>query len=1268
MIHNRLITENQLDEYVRGNARIAQGLIVELIFRLVAVSTPNPIERRFPLADSIGQHGPDGILNTAIGFNPFVPEGSSFWEIGTGLDAGAKATADYSDLVKALPEDIRHNATFVFVTPLSGRRDWPHTWKEEAQGAWLSDRRSRGEWKDVRVLDGTKLIDWMLHFPSVERWLATQMGIPASEIATPEERWHLLRQIGAPPPLAPEVFLANREAAGLKLKDLLSGTTLQLRIDTHFPEQVVDFVVAYLAAMTADTRADVAGRCLIINGPEAWKAMAALPQPHILVIDSYLDDSDRLSLQLLQQSLNQRHAVVYGGLPGGIPHANRIQLPNAKSYQLQEALEKSGYPKERARLLAIKSDGNFSALLRCLHNLSLMPEWSQGTNAAELAIAELLGNWNENVTGDKVVAEGLLGKAYGEWIGAIREIALRPGTPLTQRDGIWKFVSRYQGWYALGPSLFDDHLDRLKINIVEVLKERDPKFELSPDERFAASIHGKILRHSHQLRRGLAETLALLGSHPKALTSCSFGKPDSIAVLAVREILEEADWVLWASLNDLLPLFAEAAPVEFLDAVEKALNASPTPFIEVFSQEGSGITGSNYMTGLLWALETLAWDAEYLTRVVIILAELASKDPGGNWANRPSSALAKILLPWFPQTSAPISKRHSAVATLLQELPAIGWKLLLDLLPESQQISTGSRKPAWREMIPQDWAEGVTRREYWEQIAIYADLAVSAAKEDLDKLVQLIDRIDDLPPPARDKLLAHLGSQPVLEMSEAARLRLWDELVGLVTKHRKYADAKWAMKGDVIDQIAVLADQLAPRSPIYLHQRLFGEREFELMEKKTDFAEQRKILEELRRKAIAEVLDTGGFDAILKFTRSVESPQRVGFSLGSVGSSELDSAILPALLESEEKALAQLAGAYIWGRFRSKQWDWVDSLDIATWQELDKGQFLAYLPFTSETWSRVNRLLPSDESPYWTKASANPYEADAHLEIAVDHLLQHGRANVAIMCLERMQLDNMGFTPEQAIRALDALYTTVAPNAMDVYTIVDVIKALQNNPNTDPNSLFEVEWRFLPFLNEYHDASPKLLERRLADDPAFFCDVIRVIYRSKDDDTKSDEPSEQQKNIAENAYRLLTHWRTPPGSRPDGTFDGEVLAKWLEGVKAACQESGHLEVALIHVGHVFVYAPKDSDGLWIVHSVAKALNAKDAENIRDGFSTELYNSRGVHSWSAGREEKGLAEKYKADADAVEKHGYHRFAQSLRKLAGSYERDAERQATRDSLED
>ena len=261
MIQSRLITENQLDEWIRGNGRKAQGLIVELVCRLVAASSPKPKSRRFPLGDSIGQPGPDGELNTDFGYDPFVPEGKSFWEIGTGIDAGSKATSDYKDLTSTTPKDVKRESTFVFVTPLSGRRAWAYTWKENAQEAWLKKRREgKGKvWRDVRIIDGSCLIDWLLHFPAVERWLAQAIGIPIHQIQTPEQRWIDLRSIGEPPPLSPDVFLANREAACSKLNDVFSGVTRQLKVETRFPNQVKDFVAAHVAAMNEDAKVDTVG-------------------------------------------------------------------------------------------------------------------------------------------------------------------------------------------------------------------------------------------------------------------------------------------------------------------------------------------------------------------------------------------------------------------------------------------------------------------------------------------------------------------------------------------------------------------------------------------------------------------------------------------------------------------------------------------------------------------------------------------------------------------------------------------------------------------------------------------------------------------------------------------------------------------------------------------------------------------------------------------------------------------------------------------------
>ncbi|MDQ1261064.1 MAG: hypothetical protein QG575_245 [Euryarchaeota archaeon] len=1257
-----MISENQLDGWVRANSRDAQGIIVELIYRLVAASCPRPKRRRFPLSDSIGQPGPDGELDTEIDFDPFVPEGVSYWEIGAGGNAGRKATDDYRDLTKATPEEIRRESTFIFVTPLSGMSGWGYTWKKSKQAVWIEKRRKLNEWKDIRVIDGTKLIDWLKQYPSVEQWLARKMGQPA-QIETLEQRWDILREIGSPPPLIPDVFLANREGACAKVKEVFSDKIYRLRLDTYYPDQVVDFIAACADTLDKNADLDVVGRCLIISCADAWDAVSALYDPHILIADFDLDNDN--GTKLLEKARRRRHSVIFRGLPGGIPDPSRAPLRNPMSHQIKDALEKAGYNAERARTLAQKSNGNLSSLCRLLQNLSSLPEWAQGTEAADLSIAEIIGGWSDEFGADKLIAENLSGKPYGEWIKAMQEIALRTNTPLDHRESIWKFLARYEGWYVLGPKLFDEDLDSFKAATVEVLTELNPKFELPSEKRVMANIYGKVLNHSYSLRRGLAESLALVGSYPDALRSCSPGKAEATSVLAIREILSNADWVLWASLNDLLPLLAEATPEEFLNAVEKALDSDPCPFDVLFAQEEAGVFGQNYMTGLLWALETLAWDSDYLIRVVVLLGELAARDPGGNWSNRPANSLSTILLPWLPQTCAPVLKRKAAIEVLDDEHPQVAWNLLLSLLPKSHEISLGSRKPEWRKIIPDEWPESITLQEYWGQIKAYAELATTVAKGDLAKLVDLIDRLADLWPDARNHILDYLGSDAIISMPEADRVKLWTELVDLVSEHRKFADAKWAMKPDEVNEIASIAEKLVPITPMYRHQRLFNERDFVLFEEKGDWRAQQKTLDELRQRAVTEVFNEGGLEKVLEFAKIVESPWRVGFAFGIIAQVEAELSVLPSLLESDDKSITQFIGGFIWGRFRSRQWQWVDEIDATSWTPSQIGQLLAFLPFASDTWKRVTQLLREDESPYWSKTSVNPYGDDQNLEMAIDRLVEHGRAHEAIICFEQMRYKKRKFNSQQAIHVLQAiLLSPQEPNKIDYHAIIEVIKELQSDLNTNHDDLLSIEWAFIPLLDRHCDASPKLLEQRLADNPVFFCDAIRTAFKSTKVEHPVEEPTEFQKNNGANAYRLLQNWRIPPGIQKDGTYNGDALKAWLEKVKEICRESGHLEVALTMIGQVLFNTPADPEGFWMNTTAASMLNAKDAKKMRIGFQTAVIASRGVYTCTGGEEERKLAEKYRIRAEETEARKFHRLAETFRDISAFYEQEAKREASRD----
>ncbi len=850
---------------------------------------------------------------------------------------------------------------------------------------------------------------------------------------------------------------------------------------------------------------------------------------------------------------------------------------------------------------------------------------------------------------------------YNSWIASLREVLQQHDNPLVLRNGHWEVADRKTIWDTLGPRIFDAHLDRFKDLAVEVLTELDPQFQLPTEERYAASIHGKVLNHSEDLRQGITETLALLGNHGDKLNNCTLHKPKTTATMVIHEIFEQSDWQLWGSLNNLLPILAEAVPGEFLNSVENALRQSHCPFDELFSQEDNGIWGQNYMTGLLWALEVLAWDEDHLGRVALILAELASHDPGGNWANRPVNSLSTILLPWYPQTLADINKRIAAIYGIKNDFPNIAWKVLLALLPNSHQTTSGAYKPRWRNILSQDWKPKVTNKEYWKQVTGYAELAVEMASQDLNNLNELVGNLDNLASPSFDAVLEYLASSEITELPENQRLPIWTSLTDFARKHRQFADANWALASEIVSRIEDTADKLKPASPEGQYQRLFTSRYFDLYEENGNFEEQQQKINEKRQQAIKEILLAGDIQGVMDFIEKVESPSQVGLALGLVAENGIDSYLLPEYLIIESDKYRRFVGGFIWSRYQTKGWPWVDGLDRSAWSLLQISHFLTSLPFKGDTWNRANEWLGESENIYWEKVLVNPYQSDNDLLHAIDKLLEASRPYAALDCLNYRLINQLPLDSARAIRALLDSSTSPEPSLpMDSYTITKLIEALQSNPHADQDDLFKVEWAYLSLLvSPGRNVRPIFLETQLATQPDFFCQLIRFIYRSKNEKISHKEPNEKEKANAMNAYRLLDKWKRPPGLQPDGSFLDQNFEDWIDSVKQQCSESGHFEVAMKKIGEVLFYCPPNPQGLWIVKAAANTLNAKDADDMRRGFGMEAYNSRGVHSVDpSGSPERALAEQWRQKADAVEVAGFVRFAATLKELAETYYREAE----------
>jgi len=1271
MDHTHIVQAADLDRY--SPARESQAVVPELVYWLVKQSVPPPSVCRIPYGDVVNQPGWDGLVEIDQAFLEYVPEGASYWEIGTGADPKTKASTDFKKRTAALSDEDRAKSSFVFVTSRSSASGG---WNEPEQTEWLEVRKDSG-WNTIKIIDGVKLADWLREFPALGRWMAKKAGITASlgGIITPSEHWDLILSQGDKndPPLPPQLFTTSRGGACASLEAVFSGESHRLFFFAESEDDVEDFVAAYLSTLDEEKAQEYANRCLFINDEDAWRTVSELRQSHVLVASPRLGlDSERQDFQAI--ATKKGHAVVIplcGALSGDNPEIIKLRSPSQA--QIETVLKEAKFSEIRARELGGIGGGRISALRRHLLGLGSVPPYVNWDTARELAQAALAGQWNANNPADLRAVEEMLGKNYGEWIETLRVNALRSDSPLIQTDEWWRFVARGEAWNALGNRIADCDLDRFEATAVAVLSERDPKFDLPKDERFAACIHGKDLEHSSVLRKGIAETLALLGSRPKALSECSQGKAETTAVLVVRQLLNKASWERWASLDTHMPLLAEASPDEFLDAVESALvDLSSAPFHEIFAQEGTGgIGGWNYMSGLLWALESLAWCSDYLPRVSVILADIASIDPGGNWANRPANSLADIYLPWHVQTTAPFEKRKSAIGAVLKEQPEVGWSLLLALLPHSHGFTSGCHKPVWREFIPRDWKNSVLRSDYWEQITAFTELAVELAKQDSDKLVALIGRLSDLPKAAHESLLSHLSSYAVTGLAEGERLPIWEKLDEIVRQNRKFSDADWALPEEAIGNIEETSNLLAPSAPEFKYHHLFSDRDFDLFDEKGSYEEQRNRLDEARQAAVNEILSGAGFAGCLDFASKVASPYEVGRALGIVAPDETEAEILPVLLDSDDDFLARLVAGFVWARFWDRRVEWVDGVHCREWTTDHRVKFLTLLPFEDEIWERVTTHLgEASEGLYWKDARVNPYGRNRDLSVAIEKLLTYGREGAAVMCIACSADDKGSLDESLATRALIAVLESEGGIAeLDNYQAVNLIKRLQESGTADQDALFRIEWNFLPWLDRFSSGSPVTLEKRLAEDPAFFAEAVGLVFRSKHDEKEEPaEPDEKKQSLARNAYKLLTEWRRCPGLSDDGTLNAQAFSDWINEARRITEETGHAEVAQIQIGHVLIYAPSDPGDLWIHEAVATVLNYRDTEEMRSGFTTELFNHRGVHGFTHGKEERELAAKNREKAEALDSKGFTRFGTAMREFAEQYDRQAEREEKRDPFED
>lgn len=859
----------------------------------------------------------------------------------------------------------------------------------------------------------------------------------------------------------------------------------------------------------------------------------------------------------------------------------------------------------------------------------------------------IFGGWDETNENDKEVISNFIGKKYDDWILKLRTILKDKNSILEYKNNKWKIKDKNNIIKKYAPDFFQDELEIFKNSAINILSERNPKFDLESDKRSMSNIYKKNTKYSDFLRKSIAETLPIITANYRNFDKCK-NYAANLPLLVVRKVLENNNWEIWASIGELLPLLAESAPEEFLQQLDYKLKNNNDMIRKLFSEKEYYVTTYNYSTGLYWALELTAWESRNLIESCMLLSKIAKFD------KEAIKHIANIILPWYPQTKAPIENRIIVVQNILKESPDDGWELLKNLMPGVITIASPSYKPKWNNIIEEN-NDKVLKSDYWKQIEIYIDLAILNSKTNTKKICDLIDIMDNVPKYLFDKIFDKLSSNEIKTLNENRKFVIWNHLEDFITWHKRTNNFKDSLPNEAIKKLELLSSNIKPHNILIFARRYFRKDTWHLIDDRKDYKVGENKLHQIQIELVQELL-TLEFDKFINFVKSVEDSHMVGICTVEVKNNDkLEFEILNCL-ENRNKSLVEFAKGYVYKKFTLNGYSWIRKLNIYSWSKTKKLNLLLVLPCTKKTFDLIGQVLNKNESDYWKKIDIRFVKETSELNYAIKKLLAVKRPDRALWIISSKLYEdkNCDYDRETTIKCLkEMIHHQENLNNLDAYYITKIISDLQQS-DVPKDELFSIEWIYLPLLNgeEYR---PKVIEETLANDPNVYNDILCLAYKPH---SLKNNPQKVDEKVATNAYRLLNQWELVPGLE-NGTINKEKLNLWYNKMIKICTKSDRLEVALSNFGKVLFHSPKDKSGFWIDKNVAEILNQENADIIRKGFYTEASNSLGVINYDPeGSVFENKSIEYNEKANLADKEGFYRLAKEMRKLADTYKYEAE----------
>lgn len=1247
-----------------ADTKASEGLLPELIRRLIIVSKHTLEKIVMPYGDSVGRSGLDGFVRVEKA-SAYIPEGESIWEMGTNKNHISKANQDFEKRTLGTTESRQRELHYCFITP----RHWEKKSEWESNPG-ASKKHIENHWKNVRVYDVDDLLGWLSDCPSVEAWFSRKLGKATAGLRDVHGYWE---NVQSTVPLSPMVLLAGREELTQRVQEHLSKnkqTPMPLGLVSRSPAEIVPFSVACVVA--SDHEVSKAST-LVVNSRNRWEQIIVEETNLGLIVASQVQPSR----EEIQQAYRNSHRVIYCSLDGA------TSLPRLSENDLCKALISSGVEEGKAVQHAKQCGGNGQILLDRLSGLNT-PANTIGSNLddrVKVACLLLIG-WNGKHAADREIFSMLCGVPYSDIEASLVSDSNDPDGLLFRADGKFRLLSPELAWTRYAKLITKSAIEIFTDIVRYLLADDDPTAGLSGSERLTAQFQCKHPEFSGTLRQNIVHSLAIAGALGSSKLNLDSSMNPSFVDWIVKSTLKNSTFNRWASFGSELSILAEAAPDAFLDALEHNLNPGG-PLEKVMEHSKTDLFCSGSHVGILWALERLCWSPTYLERATSVLLRLSTLNPQINSGNNPKNSIRETLQVYCPQTNANWSIRQRTIKRMLKDDSETTFDIIISLLPSGHSTWMHRRSPEWR-----DWAYGYEKVTTYGQIATEICWCVGQlilVAEDISdrwcKLLELYGKIEDSQYNGiMDKIEEKLSAN---KFTAESKRHLWETINAILIRLEWASSRRRLNNGNVVDVSEIRDFEIKSQSHFpteFHHLKQFGSRLKQLLESATpedqvlaachaflsgsatkhcsqhfsdrfDWRKQERHINDARVRFVNEIIKSSGLIGVCRLARieNVDA-KAVGYSVASLDEYEIPIEDIIRLFDSNEIPDQLLAKGFI----SAWAWELKDSLKADVFpllpsisSENTKAAFLQCLPAGQVIWEYVDNQSKSLRKKYWKEAPI-PWEiAEESIDTLVQNLVDAGRADRAIELLSRHS------------DKLTEVECNSIFEALDAFPLVDLSTAGWDENSSlhwELQNLFKVLYKFelsQDRLNRlvwvellYHQLfekdeniyfQPVGLLKTIRDFPSFFIDLLTYVYKDDSGDSRTSE-LQGSEAIANKVASLLWKLGEIPGQSNLCPLGNKTITQWFTEVIRIATERCYLTAVQFQMSSILTCRAWNNINSWPSRGVVEVVNTLaeiDPDDFRNELSRGLFNDRGVHFVDpTGRSEINAAEQLHKRAEQI----------------------------------